>query len=69
MVRTPKGIVPRIIRINRPSGFGFRVIVASNDPDEMEKAIKYNALIANGVVLQNIIDYSTSSIYQLCALF
>ena len=44
--------------------FGSRVIVASNDPNEMEKAIKYNALIANGVVLQNIIDYS-ASIYQL----
>lgn len=38
--------------------FGSRTIVASNDPDEMEKAIKYNALIANCIVLQNIIDYS-----------
>jgi TnpA family transposase len=44
--------------------FGSRVIVASNDPDEMEKAIKYNALIANCIVLQNIIDYSYV-IYQL----
>ena len=44
--------------------FGSRVIVASNDPDEMEKAIKYNALIANCVVLQNIIDYS-SVIYEV----
>jgi TnpA family transposase len=38
--------------------FVSKVIVASNDPDEMEKAIKYNALIANCIVLQNIIDYS-----------
>lgn len=38
--------------------FGSKVIVASNNPDEMEKAIKYNALIANCVVLQNVIDYS-----------
>lgn len=38
--------------------FGSKVIVASNDPDEMEKAIKYNALIANCIVLQNTIDYS-----------
>ena len=38
--------------------FGSRVIVASNDPDEMEKAIKYNAFIANCIVLQNTIDYS-----------
>jgi TnpA family transposase len=44
--------------------FGSRVIVASNDPDEMEKAIKYNALIANCIILQNIIDYSYV-IYQL----
>ncbi len=38
--------------------FGSRVLVASNDPDEMEKAIKYNALIANCTILQNTIDYS-----------
>ncbi len=44
--------------------FGSKVIVASNDPDEMEKAIKYNALIANCIVLQNIIDY-TYVIHQL----
>lgn len=44
--------------------FGSRVIVASNDPDEMEKAIKYNALLANCLVLHNIIDYS-AVIYQL----
>lgn len=39
-------------------------MVASNDPDEMEKAIKYNNLIGNCIVLQNIIDY-THVIYQL----
>lgn len=44
--------------------FGSRVIVASNDPDEMEKAIKYNALIANCIVLHTIIDYSYV-IYEL----
>lgn len=44
--------------------FGSKVIVASNDPDEMEKAVKYNALIANCIVLHNIIDYSYS-IHQL----
>lgn len=44
--------------------FGSKVIVASNDPDEMEKAIKYNALIANCLIVQNIIDYSVA-IYQL----
>jgi TnpA family transposase len=44
--------------------FGSKIMVASNDPDEMEKAIKYNNLIGNCVVLQNIIDY-THVIYQL----
>jgi TnpA family transposase len=33
-------------------------IVASNDPEEHEKAIKYNAIIANAVMLQNVIDIS-----------
>jgi TnpA family transposase len=36
--------------------FGSRFLVASNDPDEMEKAIKYNDLIANCIMLQNVID-------------
>lgn len=44
--------------------FGSKVIVASNDPDEMEKAIKYNAFIANCAVLQTTIDY-TYGIHQL----
>jgi len=38
--------------------FGGKVIVASNDPNEMEKAIKYNAIISTSVVLQNIVDIS-----------
>jgi TnpA family transposase len=36
--------------------FGGMVIVASNDPNEMEKAIKYKTIIAEAVILQNIID-------------
>jgi TnpA family transposase len=44
--------------------FGARVLVASNDPDEMEKAIKYNAFIANCMILHNIIAYSYV-VYQL----
>ena len=31
-------------------------MVATNDPDEMEKSIKYNNLITNAIILQNIID-------------
>ena len=44
--------------------FGANVIVASNDTDEMEKAVKYNPLIANCIALHNIIDY-TYIIHQL----
>ena len=36
--------------------FGSRYLIASNDPDEMEKAIKHNDLIANCIMLQNVID-------------
>lgn len=36
--------------------FGSRQLVASNDPDEMEKSIKYNTLIANCIMLQNVVD-------------
>ena len=32
--------------------FAGNVIVSSNDPEEMEKAIKYNLLISNCVILQ-----------------
>ena len=36
--------------------FGSRFLVASNDPDEMEKAVKHTDLIANCIMLQNVID-------------
>ena len=38
--------------------FASDVIVASNDTNEMEKAIKYNTLLTNMVILQNVIDIS-----------
>lgn len=38
--------------------FASDVIVASNDTQEMEKAIKYNTLLTNMVILQNVIDMS-----------
>lgn len=38
--------------------FGSNVLVASNDAIEMEKAIKYNDLITNSIMLQNVIDMS-----------
>lgn len=36
--------------------FGGNVLVASNDDIEMEKAVKYNDLLTNAVMLQNISD-------------
>ena len=44
--------------------FASPIIVSSNDPDEMEKAIKYNLLVCNCVILQNIIDL-TETIHTL----
>lgn len=38
--------------------FGSRFMAATNDTVQMEKAIKYNTLIANLVMLQNVIDIS-----------
>ena len=40
------------------SSFGSLELVASNDEDEMEKAVKYNDIITNSVILQNTIDMS-----------
>ncbi|SFQ42352.1 Tn3 family transposase [Salibacterium halotolerans] len=36
--------------------FGGEGIIAHNDPEQMEKAIKYNDLVANAVVFQNVVD-------------
>lgn len=36
--------------------FASKYLVATNNPDEMEKSIKYNNLITNAIILQNIID-------------
>jgi len=40
--------------------FGSNTIVASNDPDEMEKAIKYNLLVSNCLIMQNMVDLTES---------
>jgi len=36
--------------------FGGEGIISENDPDEQEKRIKYNNLVANSVILQNVVD-------------
>jgi TnpA family transposase len=38
--------------------FGSDVLVASNDDIEMEKAVKYNDILTNSVILQNVCDMS-----------
>ncbi|QIV96013.1 TnpA family transposase [Allofrancisella inopinata] len=44
--------------------FGSKKLVATNNPDEMEKSIKYNQLIANSIILQNVVDMS-NILYEL----
>lgn len=46
------------------ASFGAVELVASNDEDEMEKAVKYCDIITNSIILQNIIDMS-DIIHQL----
>lgn len=46
------------------TSFGSLELVASNAEDEMEKAVKYNDIVTNSVILQNIVDMS-NIIYQL----
>jgi TnpA family transposase len=36
--------------------FGGDSVIASNDPEQQEKRIKYNDLIANAVIFQNVVD-------------
>ncbi|MFD9426258.1 MULTISPECIES: transposase [unclassified Streptomyces] len=38
------------------TGFGNRGVIADNDPDEQEKAMKFNALLANAVIFHNALD-------------
>ncbi len=44
--------------------FGGEGVIANNDPEEQEKIIKYNDLIANAVVFHNAVDL-TSVLRQL----
>ncbi|UAT32900.1 Tn3 family transposase (plasmid) [Bacillus badius] len=36
--------------------FGGDGVISENDPDEQEKRIKYNDLVANAVIFQNVVD-------------
>jgi TnpA family transposase len=46
--------------------FGSNILVASNDENEMEKAVKYNDILTNSVILQNVADM-TDIIAELIA--
>lgn len=39
--------------------FGGESVIADNDPEEQEKAIKYNDLVANAIIFQNVADLTT----------
>ncbi|PFF33703.1 Tn3 family transposase [Bacillus cereus] len=39
--------------------FGGLGIIADNDPEQQEKAIKYGDLVANAVIFQNVVDITT----------
>jgi TnpA family transposase len=36
--------------------FGGEGVIADNDPEEQEKIIKYNALVANAIIFHNVVD-------------
>ena len=38
------------------TSFGSRFLVASNDDIQMEKAIKYNSILTDSIILQNVVD-------------
>ncbi len=40
--------------------FGGEGIIAQNDPEEQEKAVKYNDLVATAVAIQNVVDMSVA---------
>jgi TnpA family transposase len=40
--------------------FGGEGVIAQNDPEEQEKAVKYNDLVATAVAIQNVVDMSAA---------
>lgn len=36
--------------------FGGEGVIAENDPEEQEKRIKYNDIVSNAVILENVVD-------------
>jgi hypothetical protein len=38
--------------------FGGEGVIAENDPDEQQKRLRYNDLVASAVILHNVVDMS-----------
>ena len=45
-------------RLSKWVSFASDFIACTNNPEDMEKSIKYNAIITNSIILQNVIDMS-----------
>jgi len=58
--------IERHHRFAKHLAFGEHGLLRSNDPDDQEKAIVYNELVANAVVLQTVVD-QTQAIHALSA--
>ena len=50
--------IERHHRFAKYLSFGGEVLLRTNDPADLEKAIVYNELVANAVTLQNVVDQS-----------
>jgi hypothetical protein len=46
--------------------FGGDGVIADNDPEEQEKRIKYNDLVANAAILHTVVDL-TAALHELAA--
>ncbi|MGW9048391.1 Tn3 family transposase [Streptomyces lydicus] len=51
-------------RFSQWVGFGNQGVIADNDPVELEKAMKFNALLTNAVIFHNALDI-TEIVWQL----
>ncbi|MFJ5675643.1 Tn3 family transposase [Streptomyces sp. NPDC093097] len=48
--------VESLNRFSQWVGFGNRGVIADSDPAEQEKAMKFNALLTNAVILHHALD-------------
>lgn len=48
--------IDEIMETLKMAFFGGDGVISENDPEEQEKRIKYNDLVANAVIFQNVVD-------------